>query len=53
MDGEFTVKRIKKEKDKLYLMAENKKYKLIGLPFFNNQNKNTFLKKFNKEVLEV
>ena len=35
------------------LLAENKKYKLIGLPFFNNQNKNTFLKKFNKEVLEV
>ena len=35
------------------LLAENKKYKLIGLPFFNNQNKNTFLKDFNKEVLEL
>ena len=26
IDGEFTVKRIKKEKDKLYLIPENKKY---------------------------
>ena len=26
VDGEFTVKRIKKEKDKLYLIPENKKY---------------------------
>tara|TARA_Y100000741_G_scaffold360736_1_gene343474 strand:- start:1540 stop:1971 length:432 start_codon:yes stop_codon:yes gene_type:complete len=26
IDGEFTVKRIKKEKDRLYLMPENKKY---------------------------
>ena len=31
IDGEFTVKRIKKEKDKLYLMPENKKYKPIEL----------------------
>tara|TARA_B100001057_G_scaffold488949_1_gene574248 strand:+ start:503 stop:934 length:432 start_codon:yes stop_codon:yes gene_type:complete len=31
IDGEFTVKRIKKEKNKLYLMAENKKYKPIEL----------------------
>ena len=31
VDGEFTVKRIKKEKDKLYLMPENKKYKPIEL----------------------
>jgi DNA polymerase V len=31
VDGEFTVKRIKKEKDKLYLMPENKKYKAIEL----------------------
>ena len=31
VDGEFTVKRIKKEKNKLYLMAENKKYKPIEL----------------------
>ena len=31
MDGEFTVKRIKKEKNKLYLMPENKKYKPIEL----------------------
>ena len=29
IDGEFTVKRIKKEKNKLYLMPENKKYKPI------------------------
>jgi len=29
VDGEFTVKRIKKEKNKLYLMPENKKYKPI------------------------
>ena len=31
VDGEFTVKRIKKEKNKLYLMPENKKYKTIEL----------------------
>ena len=31
VDGEFTVKRIKKEKSKLYLMPENKKYKPIEL----------------------
>ena len=31
VDGEFTVKRIKKDKNKLYLMPENKKYKPIEL----------------------
>ena len=31
VDGDFTVKRIKKEKDKFYLMPENKKYKPIEL----------------------
>ena len=31
IDGEFTIKRIKKEKEKLYLMPENKKYKLIEI----------------------
>jgi DNA polymerase V len=31
VDGEFTVKRIKKEKNKIYLMPENKKYKPIEL----------------------
>ncbi len=31
VDGEFTVKRIKKEKNKLYLMPENEKYKPIEL----------------------
>jgi len=31
IDGEFTVKRIKKEKNKLYLMPENKKYEPIEL----------------------
>jgi DNA polymerase V len=31
VDGEFTVKRIRKEKDKLYLMPENKKYKPIEI----------------------
>ena len=31
VDGEFTVKRIKKEKNKLYLMPENNKYKPIEL----------------------
>ena len=31
IDVEFTVKRIKKEKNKLYLMPENKKYKAIEL----------------------
>ena len=31
IDGEFTVKRIKKEKNKLYLIPENKKYETIEL----------------------
>ena len=31
VDGDFTVKRIKKEKNKLYLMPENKTYKPIEL----------------------
>ena len=31
VDGEFTVKRIKKEKKKIYLMPENKKYKKIEI----------------------
>ena len=31
VDGEFTVKRIKREKNKLYLMPEKKKYKPIEL----------------------
>ena len=31
IDGEFTVKRIKKEEDRLYLMPENKKYKRIEI----------------------
>ena len=31
VDGEFTVKRIKKENNKLYLMPENKRYKPIEL----------------------
>ena len=31
IDGEFTVKRIKKERSRLYLMPENKKYKPIKL----------------------
>ena len=31
IDGEFTVKRIKKNKGKLYLLPENKKYKAIEL----------------------
>jgi DNA polymerase V len=31
VDGDFTVKRIKKEKNKMYLIPENKKYKAIEL----------------------
>ena len=31
VDGDFTVKRIKKEKNKLYLKPENKNYKQIEL----------------------
>ena len=31
IDGEFTVKRIKKEKDRIYLIPENKKYKRIEI----------------------
>ena len=35
VDGEFTVKRIRKEKDKLYLIPENKKYQTIEV---NDEN---------------
>ncbi len=31
IDGEFTVKRISREKDKFYLIPENKKYKPIEI----------------------
>jgi DNA polymerase V len=31
IDGDFTVKRIKREKNKFYLIPENKKYKPIEL----------------------
>ena len=31
VDGEFTVKRIKKEQNRLYLIPENKKYKRIEI----------------------
>lgn len=31
IDGEFTVKRIKRERKKIYLLPENKKYKPIEL----------------------
>lgn len=31
IDGEFTVKRIKKEKNKVYLIPENKKYKPLEI----------------------
>ena len=31
IDGDFTVKRIKKDKKKIYLVAENKKYKPVEL----------------------
>ena len=31
IDGEFTIKRIKKEKEKIYLIPENIKYKAIEL----------------------
>ena len=35
IDGEFTVKRIRKEKDKLYLIPENKKYQITEV---NDEN---------------
>ena len=31
IDGEFTVKRIKKEKEKVFLLPENKKYNPIEI----------------------
>ena len=31
LDGEFTVKRIKKERDRVYLVPENRKYKPIEI----------------------
>jgi type III restriction enzyme len=34
------------------LKAENKDYKLIGLPLFNEKNKNDFEKAFNKQLLK-
>ena len=34
IDGEFTVKRIKKEEKKLFLMPHNKKYKPIEVKEF-------------------
>ena len=40
VDGEFTVKRIKKEKDKFYLIPENKKYKRIDIKEENELIKN-------------
>ena len=35
VDGEFTVKRIRKEEKKLFLMPQNKKYKPIEVKEFN------------------
>ena len=35
IDGDFTVKRIKKEEKKLFLMPHNKKYKPIEVKEFN------------------
>ena len=35
IDGEFTVKRIRKEEKKLFLMPQNKKYKPIEVKEFN------------------
>ena len=39
IDGEFTVKRIKKQKNSIYLMPENKNYKPMKL----NQENNLFI----------
>ena len=36
VDGEFTVKRIKKDKEKLYLIPENKNYKQVEIKEENN-----------------
>lgn len=36
IDGEFTVKRLKKEKDKLFLMPENESYKPIEITEAND-----------------
>ena len=36
IDGEFTVKRIKKTKDKLFLKPENEEYKSIEITLDNN-----------------
>lgn len=32
------------------LFGENEKYKIIGMPFYNENNKNTFIKEFNKNL---
>ena len=57
LDGEFTVKRIKKEKDRVYLVPENKKYKPIEV---NEDNEliiwgvvEYVIKKFNQEKLRT
>ena len=36
IDGEFTVKRLKKQKDKILLIPENKEYKPIEVSEFND-----------------
>lgn len=39
-----------KNKCELEILAENEKYKIIGLPFYNEDTKNVFMEKFDEEL---
>ena len=53
VDREFTVKRIKKEKDKIYLMPENKTYKPIELKEDNSYLDDHDNKTINKRIIKT
>lgn len=45
------LKEIESEHEiELTLFGENEKYKIIGMPFYNENNKNTFIEEFNKKL---
>lgn len=40
-----------KNKFELEILAENERYKILGLPFYNEGSRNIFLEKFDEELL--
>jgi len=45
------LKEIESEHEiELTLFGENEKYKIIGMPFYNENNKNTFIEEFKKKL---